>query len=132
MFMLSEPTDDPLAIPEGDELTLKLSLQQTQALWLWLANNPDKDKYDWPRWTINGGQVLGHGCPCCSYMIAHASDSNKSGCTICPLISIWPDGCMRGDSVLLTWFDSSRNHKTRAKAARVISKAAGKALKRLK
>ena len=28
-----------------------------QELWQWLADHPDKEKGDWPRWSRNGGDV---------------------------------------------------------------------------
>lgn len=38
-------------------------------LWLWLALNPDKEKWDWPGWKNKGGHLedCENDCPCCEY-----------------------------------------------------------------
>lgn len=37
-------------------------------LWQWLADNPDKEKSDWPRWKINGGDYDVYGdCFACEF-----------------------------------------------------------------
>jgi len=51
-------------------------------LWQWLADNPDKEKNEWPRWSSNGGDIgyVTARCFACNY---------NSDCVDCPLV--WPD-----------------------------------------
>ncbi len=49
-------------------------------LWKWLAENPDKDKSDWPGWKWNGGKKIdltGNVCFACDYV--------KIICPACPI-----------------------------------------------
>ena len=58
-------------------------------LWQWLADNPGMQKDDWPRWEINGGNVIFayNDCFACNY----ASTENSLvlyrdiDCDSCPL-----------------------------------------------
>ena len=55
-----------------------------KALWLWLAENPDKAKSEWPRWVQNGEDIESqqNGCFACQYRY----NSNFGTCDNCPLI----------------------------------------------
>lgn len=55
-----------------------------RALWDWLANNPGKDKDEWPGWegrTPSGGQYNGQKIPSYCFMCAW----NDVDCTYCAL-----------------------------------------------
>lgn len=52
-------------------------------LWQWLADNPGKDKDDWPRWERNSGDVP------MVFTACFACDVSPSYCNECPLE--WPE-----------------------------------------
>lgn len=65
-------------------------------IWGWVAENPGKEKYDWPAWRSNGGDVgnVQNHCFCCEH------DLGQGGglCEFCPVV--WPSGhgeCEGGD-----------------------------------
>ena len=51
-------------------------------LWTWLAENPGKEKFDWPGWKFNGGDTkeVNNHCFACEYV-----SYSEQGCDICPL-----------------------------------------------
>jgi hypothetical protein len=51
-------------------------------LWGWLADNPDKEKKDWPGWSFNGGTYpfAYLGCFACEYM----RGMSNAQCWVCP------------------------------------------------
>ena len=55
-------------------------------LWNYLAENPTKQKEDWPEWKINGGKYsnVEYHCFACEFTIGGT-------CCDCPLI--WPSDC---------------------------------------
>ena len=51
------------------KLTKELAEELHTELWLWLAERPELEKQDWPRWGYNGGDigVTTTGCFPCEY-----------------------------------------------------------------
>ena len=49
-------------------------------LWLWLSENPDKSKWQWPEWEDNGGEYKESDAECfaCDWM-------NEKWSDLCPL-----------------------------------------------
>lgn len=99
---------------------MKLNHTAHKALWLWLAENPDKPEIHWPGWSINGGSfpLIINECFACEY---------AKRCLIgeeCPLE--WPmnkDGnfsCNSGGLFSL-WLRSEDGPKSRARLARQIA-----------
>ena len=65
---------------------MKFNHTAHKALWNWLAENPDKNKEDWPEWEENGGErprIL-CGCFACESVARKGCDSGSR----CPLE--WP------------------------------------------
>ena len=58
-------------------------------LWSYLAENPTKQKEDWPEWKVNGGKYssVDGNCFACEF-------TTDSTCCDCPLI--WPGGWCAG------------------------------------
>ena len=50
-------------------LTKKLMKQLHTELWLWLAEDPKRKKWNWPRWKMKGGDISGDWAYCfpCAY-----------------------------------------------------------------
>lgn len=76
-------------------LTKKLMKELHEELWLWLAEDPKREKWNWPRWKMKGGDIPGSWAYCfpCAY-------ADQTGRDCCPLdIPGWnPDtgGCLGG------------------------------------
>lgn len=68
-------------------MTLQEAKALHQELWNWLADNPDKQKHNWPRWERNGGDVerVWGFCFACEIGTKHGKDK---ACTNCPIS--WP------------------------------------------
>lgn len=82
-------------------MTKRRVFEIVRDLWLWLADNPDERKKDWPEWEYNGGKIKQcvADCPCCEY----ASD-----CSECLMLALWPftgcgDPCMGSRSPYTEW-----------------------------
>ena len=65
---------------------MKFNLTAHRELWLWLAENPLKEKSEWPGWVYNGGpyEEMLFNCPACQYARCITDE-----CTKCPLV--WVD-----------------------------------------
>ena len=116
-------------------MNIKFDHTNHKKLWNWLADNPDKNKKDWPEWTFNGGDVceVSDGCFACDYReayeeLAYACEEGlysggKSSCNSCPLK--WPKDasgqlrCRHGG--LWTLWLSADNSVTRSKYALQIA-----------
>ncbi len=73
-------------------------------LWRWLAENPGRNKNDYPGWWFNGGGLarVENGCHLCEYV----SPGDGDNCFLCPVI--WPNGrCEQdGQGLYDRWCDS--------------------------
>lgn len=67
-------------------------------MWLWLSENPEKDKEDWPEWQHNGGAVktVCNLCFACEYakQMGYRIDSNRDICKYCPFGDFKNEGCL--------------------------------------
>jgi len=126
------------------EVTKREALELCVELWTWLADNPDKDKYD------KAEELLGYesqtGCPACEYAKQNTSSADSSICQNCPIDS-WRKGptCTSSEYVqwLIArgeWFDNQLLFKDKEEqyykdkisdSARKIAKLAASSLKRL-
>ena len=104
-------------------MNIKFDHTNHKKLWNWLAENPDKDKEDWPEWKKNGGGVeesIRH-CFACAYEAVHNEDS----CHTCPLI--WPHNyegdfvCDGMDGLWANWYESEGDIADRTKYALQIA-----------
>ena len=76
-------------------LTKEETIEKHRELWDWLSKNPDKWKFDWPKWSKNGGEVerLLNYCFACEYAGQIKEEGNI--CFYCPLD--WPGvNCILG------------------------------------
>jgi len=105
-------------------MTKKQCLEMTAALWDWLAENPDKGKFQWPGWPDTGvteSQIDAHNeCPCCIY--------TACDCSMCPVP--WPedpdspadsDPCCRYNGPYVRWIDHNSTRQQRTDAAREVA-----------
>jgi hypothetical protein len=55
------------------KLSKKKALKLHRELWNWLAKNPEKVKYEWPRWVHNKGDIpeMSNECFLCEYAAYH-------------------------------------------------------------
>jgi len=90
---------------EFDPHNKKDAIELHRRLWIWLSENPSKEKDDWPefkkireyifRW--NGMQIKNH-CFCCEYAnhVYLKTEGSRSGyCSHCPIK--WPGGHCEDD-----------------------------------
>ena len=65
------------------KLTKKRALELCRGMWLWLAEDGCRAKWEWPDWpAVN--KIYGHfehDCPCCEYV----SEVAQGSCTRCPI-----------------------------------------------
>jgi len=77
---------------QAGKLSKDEAVRLHRELWDWLSKNPNAQKFSWPGWSGNGGdveKVLSH-CFCCEYADNLSRINNKYTCENCPLS--WPDG----------------------------------------
>lgn len=124
-------------------LTKRQALELTRDLWQWLAENPKREKLEWPGWHEHG--YMNANCPCCQYTIDNDPDG-KVNCSMCPLITLWPVPirfCLDPSSPYIQWRDDcihvdvdgrilcSYDPVLRTKYAQQIADAAASELSRL-
>ena len=102
-------------------LTKKLMKKNHTELWLWLAKNPKKEKDDWPRWKINGGDIFyleRNECFPCEYTLTHRRQGEDVfGCR-CPLdFPRWEETDGGYEYCLGGLFDKWRFAKGKARSA---------------
>lgn len=70
------------------KLTREDAIRLHRELWGWLAENPMKEKEDWPGWKKNGGEhpTPPSNCFCCQYAKDVYGFGRGSICGKCPLI----------------------------------------------
>ena len=80
-------------------ITLKKALKLCEEMWYWLADHPDKEKFDWPGFEIYGDAT--NACWMCQYTLPRCA-VKKIGpdCSqLCPLKDLWGNnGCASPDS----------------------------------
>ena len=86
-------------------------------MWGWLAENPDKDKPQWPRWVSNGGTVedIDYDCFACE------DNSDYTGTYSCKncMIDWGYNNCKSIGSPYELW-DYSENNEDKAIYAAII------------
>ena len=72
-------------------MSIKFDHTNHKKLWNWLAENPDKNKADWPEWEKNGGGVkrVQSNCFACEYV-----EERNAYCDECPLDWPFPEGML--------------------------------------
>ena len=77
-------------------MTEKKAIEISIDLWMWLHNNPGKDKQDYPGYFEKGIYKMAGGCPCCDYYYDH--NNHVFNCERCPL-----DCCFGRNSLYRNW-----------------------------
>lgn len=129
------------------KLTKRQALEICRDLWDWLAANPDSHKEDWPGWTSL--RPFAHDCPCCERVLrelGRPEDDDYMHCTspeggsetqdkvrvemldLCPLKSLWPNGCCNLPSPFIQWATYRHDPSRREQCARAIADACRKEL----
>ena len=121
-------------------VTERQALEWTRDLWDWLAENPGKEKFQWPGWETRQSQTS--ECPCCGFDDIERQKNHKPHCYNCPLKRRWGKpapgdthflACNRETSPFFQWKLGlfGNNHEKMAKAAKKLANLARKALKAL-
>ena len=107
------------------KLTKKEAIKRHRELWGWLAENPMKDKLDWPGWERYDAPL--NGCFLCEYALkSKKNDSNRLNiCDYCPVefkeTNDYPRGtfgyCLGGLFIRWLW---TTNPKERSRLASLI------------
>ena len=96
-------------------------------LWNWLAENPERDKYDWPWWQKYGD--VNSQCFACeavakiqNWAEAHDVFIEKQSCDLCPLTWGEYPHCQtqRGEGIFDRWRQVAYLPRSRASFARQI------------
>lgn len=86
---------------EGDDMTRREGIKLHREMWRWLAENPDKNKHDWPRWGHNGGDIdndIPTLCFACKI-------TGEYGCKYNPCVFVWRgEFCTGKKSEFWKWF----------------------------
>lgn len=107
-----------LGLPNREEgmISKKTALKRCIELWDWLADNLDKEKYNWPGWEKYGKADL--ECWTCQYTL-----ERNLPCEQCLLAELWPykRSCMDKRSLYRRWADYGLSSRIRQNAARKIA-----------
>ena len=97
------------------KLTKKRAIKLHRELWDWLFHHPSKKKWDWPRWTRNGGDisVIENDCFLCEY-----DKFRKDDCMACPLD--WGGRNCNDDNAYFNLWNKAKLLGTRKKYAKII------------
>lgn len=102
-------------------MTEKEYISLFREIWEWLSENPEKEKNDWPRWKINGGDVemCISDCPLCEWV--NITYGNLKDCKDkCPII--WNNDSFCHYTTGLFWkWTSVRNNEEKRRIAKEIS-----------
>lgn len=116
-------------------LTKREALILVRDMWDWISKNPFKTKKNWPGWNQFKKESLDDPyCACCFYVDYRAKRNDEaSDCDRCPLVKLWPEGCIDFDSPYGRWIQAriKKNRKDFVKYARIIRNAAKKELEKI-
>lgn len=87
-------------------------------LWDWLAEHPNKEKFDWPEWLANGGCYTNPGAFC--FACGYANKKGRVCCGNCPLV--WPNDekCSSDSASLYAQWGNEVYWEKRSELARQI------------
>lgn len=98
-------------------------------LWNWLAENPHRNKEDWPEWTDNGGKVnlIKSRCFACEYA-EKATYGDGHPCNNCPLNwnptnAYGNNVCDGNGGLYIKWRNYNGNDGMRTRLALAIANA---------
>ena len=100
-------------------MTIAQAKKLHKELWLWLAENPGKAKWNWPKWDFNEGKI--------PKQIADCFACTLSSCCKTECLIVWPGlSCMDGkgkedDKGLFAIWCAAPNKTERTRFARQIA-----------
>jgi len=99
------------------KLTKKKAIELHRELWDWLYHHPNKQKWDWPSWESNGGNIprVSSYCFLCEYSVQHWNNYCRETC----ILDWSPDSGCLGDGAFERW-DNAISPRTRKKYAKII------------
>lgn len=118
-------------------MSIKFNHTAHKEMWTWLAENPEKEKDDWPGWESNGGEYpfAAFWCFACQYALSKVKkdsedswldeDDAQDRCVRCGLY--WPDNISQnyffcqGNRGLYTKWCGEKDFDTRAVLALQIA-----------
>ena len=88
-------------------------------LWDWLSKNPDKNKFNWPQWKYNIGNIdhVENSCFSCEYT-NYIDPDDEHSCNGCPLV--WPSGVCYSGGLYTKWILAKDDLDERIKIAKEI------------
>ena len=63
----------------------KFCIKNHRIMWNWLADNPDKNKEDWPGWEMNYDDLFSGGEQNFCFLCGYVSNTPEGECFNCPL-----------------------------------------------
>lgn len=108
------------------KLTRKKALQLCKEHWLWLAENPDKEKIHWPK--FQKYSYMSGNCFCCEYSTTHRRPYCGKKCI---LSNLWPMGCDKDATSPYVLWTKTENLETRKRMALAIATGCDEALELL-
>ena len=90
------------------------AIRNHRRLWKWLAENPAKNKEDWPQWATLFG--VANSCFLCELTIGKNGDTHCSDC-IGDWGSLKTCGTTSGKGLYHRWWVHALNHKKRTELA---------------
>lgn len=112
------------------KLTKEGALQKCAAMWSWLAENPAKEKKDWPEWKENGGKLQASlDCFACEFNEQQQQGYCDDNCILPCFASL--GSCVVTGSPYIRWvYNKDPESRTQnAKLIRDSAKAARAALR---
>lgn len=111
-----------------EKLTKEEALQHCYDLWSWLAENPSKEKWHWPNWDYNEGNLrASHDCFACEFRKQH-----KLGCTACIIPCFASPGHCGEDNSPYAHWTVYESLESRIRSAEIIRDSAKEALAALR
>ena len=122
-----------IILPMGRYWTERKALEVCRDLWRWLADNPDKWKWDWTEWKDNGGKIPNckSHCPLCEY-----SNLHNLSCSSCLLFGEGKEleqegNCLDDESSYWRWYYSKDSTVRKAMAFEIVA-ACNRSLEKLR
>ena len=111
-----------------EKLTKKEALQQCVALWSWLAENPFREKVDWPGWEENGGKLQAKSyCFACEFSLQQEQEHRHCNANCILPCFAFLCGCVATNSPYIRWV-YTKNPESRKRNAKLIRDSANVAL----
>ena len=101
---------------------MKFNHTAHKELWNWLAENPDKNKEDWPEWSHNGGpiQEVENDCFACDALFDGGCLGGEECCLLWPPNDLGKNFCVFG-GLFSQWSDAPLGSQERSSLARQIA-----------